>query len=194
MINLLPSSEKINLGKEKQIKIVLILAMGFLYFLICFLLILFSIKFYIKGEIALEKNALECSQGRYEYAKMENIENDIKKVNKDINLINNFYENKNVSAVFLKNISEIIPDKVCLTNITYYPYVEPKKAKIKDEKEKEQKYSFQVLLSGTADTREDLFNFKQIIEKQDEFMDFYIPPSNWAKPLDVNFNLKFKVK
>lgn len=194
MINLLPLSEKVNLKKEKRIKIVLILAMGFLYFLICFLLILLSIKFYIKGETALEKNVLEWNQGRYEYSKMQDIENDIKKENKDINLINNFYENKNISSVFIKNISEIIPDKVCLANITINPFVEPKKTKTKDEEIKEQKYSFEVLLSGIADSREDLFNFKQIIEKQDEFMDFYIPPSNWAKPLNVNFNLKFKIK
>ncbi len=192
MINLLPLSEKINLKKEKRVKIVLISMLIFLYFLVCSILILISIKFYTQGEIELEKNLLRECQSRYQCSEIQNIEDDIKITNKNIGLINSFYDNKNVCVDSLKKISEIIPNGICLTNVAFNSYSNISRSSKEKEKNKEE-YSFQASIMGIADSRKDLFNFKEILEEQDDFTQLYISPSNWTKPLDVNFNLTFAI-
>ena len=187
IINLLPSSEKKTLQKEKHYKIVLILEMTVLCFLVCFCLILFSIKIYISGQAKAEKILFNLAQKELQISEIQKIEENIKTANQNLIELNSFYKSKTEVYALFEKISKLLPSGVYFTNLSLRPCPEPK------EKEEEKKCEFQVSISGFAPARERLYELRQILESQQEFKEIYLPPSNWAKPFNIDFHLTFKI-
>jgi len=51
----------------------------------------------------------------------------------------------------------------------------------------------QVSLSGRADKRADLLNFKDILERNSDFAEVSVPISILLKQQDIDFNINFKL-
>ena len=86
MINLLPQKQKDELKQEENFKLTLILGIVTLASLICFALILFSIKISIGGQLSYQKIFLE--QKKAESSQLQNLEEKMK------NAIGSFMEGR----------------------------------------------------------------------------------------------------
>lgn len=180
MINLLPPQYKEELETEKKLKTVLILGILIFSFLISLALILFSIHVYIEGETVAQRIIINNQEKQFESSENKKIEEKIKLINQTVFNINSFYQEQFNFSQTLEKISENLPLKTYLTNIIFRPVV---------KKENE----LLVSLSGFSPTREDLFEFKKNLEKVLEFKEIYFSPSNWVEPVNIDFNITFKL-
>lgn len=170
----------------------MILGIAFLSFLVCFCLTLLSIKIFIAGQVQAEKIIFEQTQKELGFSKTQDIERNIDTANQNLSLFNSFYKNRVEITVLLEKISNILPSGVYLTHFSLSPVPEPKKEKEKQE-ELEKKYKFQISISGFSPSREKLYQLKQVLEAQEEFKEIYLPPSNWIKSTNIDFQLSFKI-
>ena len=189
MLNLLPQTEKAFLQKEKNFKTLLILGMALLCALVCFILILLSIKIYIAGSANAENVVFEQFQKQIQNSKSREIEDKIKIYNQNIANINSFYNNRNEITELLQRISEILPADIYLTYFSFNTIEETVKIENSDKTEK--KLKKEISISGFSPFREKLFELKEILKSQTDFHEVYFPASNWTKPFDINFSLKF---
>ncbi len=192
MLNFLPPLEKEIFYKEKKKKTILILGIMSVLFLIALSLILFSINIYISGQVKVQKIIYEDASQQLNFTKTEALENKIKEVNKDFNLFYSFYNNNPNIISQMEKISEIMPQSIHLTNITFKTNTPSKKPSSNNKEVKEDQYKFMVFLSGSAPSNDrELAEFKQAIEDKEEFILDSFPISNWGKP---SFELSFKIK
>lgn len=175
MINLLPPKEKESLIREENWKLVLILGTLFLSFLICLILILFSIQIYISGKIQSQKVIIEIEEKEFRDPETQNFRGEIALINQDLSRLNSFYQSQTNLTEILEKISGIFPEKMYLTSLSY------------------QKETFQISLYGFASSREILLDFKKNLEKKKEFKEIYFPPQNWVKPTEIDFQVNFKI-
>lgn len=180
MLNLLPQQQREELKEEENFKLTLILGIVTLASLICFALILFSIKISIGGQLSYQKIFLE--QKKAESSQLQNLEEKMKSLNSILKELNSFYQNEVNLVEVSRLISGFLPREVYLTTLHFN-----KAAGLEKEK-----YSGEVFLAGFAPSRETLTVFKKNLEK--EFKEVYFPPENWVKPTDISFTATFKVK
>jgi len=173
MINLLPPQYKEELKEEENWKLTVILSILFLIFLVCSVLILFSIKISISGQLEVQKILLLQEERKFEESQMQNLEEKITISNQTLLKLSSFYQSQNDSTEILEKISETVPSDIYLTNLN-----------LNLDK---------IFLSGYSPTREILLEFKKNLEKEELFGEIYFPPSNWVKPSDVDFSVNFKV-
>ncbi len=168
MINLLPLSEKKALIQEENWKIVLILGFLVLIFLISLILILFSIKISISGQVESQKIFLSQPYP-------QDIEKMIEIANQNLSKLNSFYQSQIYLTKILERTSINLPPKAYLTSFSY------------------QKEGEKVSLLGFAPTREILLEFKKNLEREKDFTEIYFPSQNWVEPIDINFSVTFKI-
>ena len=178
MINLLPPKQKGELLLREQQSLILILGILFLSFLLSLSLILLSIKISISGDLEIQKITLE-ERGK-EVSFNRELEEKIKNSNQLLSDLNSFYQSQSNLTQILEKISGFLPSGTYLTNLNLNPL----------QKEK----GIQISLSGFCQSRELLFSFKENLEKEGSFSEIYFPPENWLKPIDINFNVTFKIK
>lgn len=175
MINLLPTQYKAELKQEENWKLVLILGFLFLIFLISLILILFSIKAYIQGEVQSFKILTELQEKTFQTEENRLLREKINSVNQNLSKLISFYRTKTNSAEILEKISQPLSSQIYLTNVSW------------------QKDTSRVSLSGYAPSREILLEFKRNLEEREDFTEVYFPPSNWLKPVDIDFQVSFKL-
>jgi Tfp pilus assembly protein PilN len=176
MINLLPPQQKEELLQEEKFKLVLILGILFLIFLICLILILFSIKIYISGEVETQKILLSQEEERFKGTQTQNLEEKIISSNQILSKLSSFYSRQISLTEVLEKISQGLPSGAYLTIFNF------------------NSENNQVSLSGFSSSREILLEFKKNLEKEENFQEIYCPPSNWVKPTDIDFVVNFKIK
>ncbi len=174
MINLLPFQEKEILRQEEKHNLVLILGILFLIFLISSILILFSIKIFISGEIEIQRILLSAEEKRFKESQIQNLEEKINASNQTLSKLNLFYQNQLNLTETLEKISGTLPPGTYLTTLNLN--------------------LAQISLSGFSPTREILLEFKENLDKEGTFGEIYFPPSNWVKPIDIDFSVNFKIK
>ena len=191
MINLLPQTEKKVLKIEMAYKALLILAVTLLCVLVCFILILSSIKIYIAGQANVENIVFEQFEKQIQSSKSRETEDKIKIYNQNIADINSFYKDRTEISELLQEVSEILPSDIYLTYFSFKTTEEKVKIENSDKTKKEIKR--EVSMSGFSPSRERLFELKQILESKSDFKEVYLPASSWTKPYDINFSLKFSL-
>ena len=189
MLNLLPQTEKVFLQKEKNFKTLLILGMALLCALVCFILILLSINIYIAGQANAKKIVFQQFEEQIQNSKSREIEDRVKIYNQNIADINSFYNNRIEITELLQRISEILPSDIYLTYFSFNTIEETIKIEGSDKTEKKLKQ--EISISGFSPSREKLFELKEILKSQTDFLEVYFPASAWTKPFDINFSLKF---
>ncbi|MDD2731934.1 MAG: PilN domain-containing protein [Candidatus Pacebacteria bacterium] len=183
MINLLPSLEKENLYWKRQKKKIIILWLLFLFFTFCLFLILVSIIIYLNGQADFQKIVLENEKTKFENSEVQSLQEKLKSANTDLTNLNKFYSNRTYFSDLMEKISQTLPSGVYLKNISIVADREGSKNIIK------------ISLSGFAETRELLFNFKSNLEQESYFKEFPdFPSSNWLKPEDIDFSFTFTLE
>lgn len=181
MINLLPPSYKKELLQEERWRIILNLEIFLFAFLIALSLILLSVKISTAG-LNQTYQILSQSQGkviklekiRLEKLGIQNLEEEIEKVNENLSQLGSFFEeNPNLTKVS-QNTAKSLPLGSYLTSISY------------------REENSQIVLVGFCPDRESLFQFKNSLENQGSFENFYFPSSNWLSP--QTFEIKFTIK
>ena len=189
MINLLPPKEKEKLIRENNKKLVMVLGNIVVVSLVCLFLILFSLKFYILGEIVSQKFTLDDAEKQYQNKDFIILKEVVEKYNAVLAKIDNFYKKKTDFNFALRYILEIQkPDGLYLTDINMDKIKEDNKIKIN--------------VYGVSDTRENLLIFKNniensLLEKLEQTLkikNVNFPPNNWVKSKNINFNFTFDYK
>ncbi len=181
MINLLPPKEKEEILQEENWKLLMILGMLLLFFLISLLLILFSIKIFVIGEVEAQKILFVEREKEFKNTQMQNLQNNLTAFNKKLSQLDSFYQNQSNSSEILEEISKTLPPGVYLNNLSIIP---------QGGKNEGSKCS----ISGFSPSRQILLVLKDNLEKEKNFQEVYFSPANWVKPADINFTISFKVK
>lgn len=180
MINLLPPEEKAKLIFEKKKKLTLILGVSVIIPLLCFILILLSIRFYILGEINAQETNLEQARKEYQTDEFLNFKDIMGKNDKIMTKLEKLYKQDMPLSEVLTMVSAISrPPNLYLTNVVV--------AITKEQKIK-------VTVSGFAPTREDLLTFQKNINENKRIQNGWFSPESWVNPKDVKFNATFEVK
>ncbi len=181
MINLLSPKEKIVLIQEENQKLILILGIILFLALICFALILLSIKIHISGELDAQKIFLE--QKKLDSSSTQEIEQEIKHQNLAFSDLKTFYQKDFRKSEILERVSQKLPSSTYLTNFSLSTFIF-----------KEKTSEFSIFLLGFSPNRDILLEFKKNLESEDMFQEVDFPPSNWVKPNDINFSVSFKIQ
>ncbi len=180
MINLLPPQDKIELILEKNKKLIMILGNIFLISLLCLVLVLFSLKFYILGEINSQKIILDESEKKYQTPDFLLFKNAVEKYNSLLTKIDHFYNQETYLTDSLKSIFEIQrPTGLYFTSINLTRAKESGNIK--------------VVVSGVSDTRDNLLIFRDNIKNDKSIQNIYFPSSDLLKPKDLNFSFNFEI-
>jgi len=181
MINLLPPKEKEEILKEENWKLLMILGMTLLFFLISLLLILFSIKIFVTGEVEAQKIIFAEREEEFKNTQMQNLQNNLTAFNKKLSQLDSFYQNQSNFSEILEEISKTLPSGVYLNNLSIVS---------RGGKNEGSGCS----ISGFSPSRQILLVLKDNLEKEKNFQEVYFPPSNWVKPADINFTISLKIK
>lgn len=186
MINLLPLKEKNELLAQDRKKMVVILGIILVVPLICFGLILLSLRFYILGEINLANIVFEQAKKQYQTADFLHFKDVIKENNKTVTSLQAFYKNQTYMSALLAMVSQIPhPESLYFTSLslqkdTVAPVAnQPKKVK--------------VIMSGFSKSRDDLLLFQKNIQSIPTIEKVYFTPESWINPVDLKFNLTFEI-
>ena len=178
MINLLPPAERESLIKEARLRLFFVWGIFVLFFLTTLSLVLFSVNVYLAGETASYKILVDYEQQKSATSEAQNTEEEISKINEKLAALSTFYQGQPGITELFQKISEIIPEAVYLNSLSLDP--------IKGD-------GFRVSLTGYSGTREVLLSFKKSLESDPIFKGIYFPPSNWVKPIDINFSTSFEM-
>lgn len=161
---------------EEKWKLALILGIIFLIFLTSLILILFSVRTYIWGQVESLKILVNMEEKTLQTPENQNLREKILLANQNLLKLNSFYQTKSEPSKILEKISGTLPSGIYLNTIFW------------------QKSTSQVGLSGKALSREILLDFKKNLESREEFTDVYFPASVWLESVDIDFQATFKVK
>jgi len=180
MINLLPTKEKEELILERNKKLAIILGSALLIALVCLILVLLSVKFYILGQAVSQKFTLEQAENKYQTPDFLIYKGLLEDYNKNFAQLRSFYKNKIQFSAVLENILEVErPEGVYFTDLSL--------ARSEDSNKVEAK------LSGISDTRDNLLLFKKNIEESKVIKNQSFSSESWINSKDVNFYLTFEV-
>ncbi len=182
MINLLPSKEKRELNLERKKRLTIIFCfMGLLFFLTLGVIFI-SVNTYISKRVQYYNNVLQTKESITEQQEIRGMQEKIKEANLSLKKLKTFYNQRLNYSKLLERIAGILPENICLDDFSSV-FTEP---------EKEKPY-LRVSLSGFALTREDLFNLKRNLEKEENFQEIHFPPGNWMEARDINFSVNLKI-
>lgn len=179
MINLLPSKDHEELLLEKNRKIVIILAASTIVVLLCFWLILFSLKLYVLGEVGSQRAFSDSIEKIYQTPEFATSKATVERYNDLIKKVNVFYRQQgNTGDIMGVVLGVDRPQGVWLTSIAV------------DQDDAGQPL---VTLYGVSDTRDNLVIFKNNLQSNHQITHLVFPANNWIKPKDVSFSLTFGV-
>ena len=181
MINLLPPEEKEKILLEKKKRMVIILWILGLFFLVCLILILFSVKIYLQIQVETQKTLLSEAEMKFGQSEARELHEKINSINSTLTRLDSFYQEKIYLVEILEKISKILPKKTYLTKLSAI------------FSKNEEEFGFTISLSGFAPTREALFEFKKNLEEENCFKEVYFPPANWVQATDIDFLVTFKI-
>lgn len=180
MINLLPPAEKTRILQERKKNIVVILWFLALFFICCLSLILLSINIYLKSEAATRKAILKEAEEKFNQSEAWVFQGKINSANSELKKLEQFYEGKIYFSEILGEVSQLVPPQISLKSFSA--------VLCSDEAE-----CLKIALGGFAEARDDLFEFKKVLEGKSNFKEVNFPPANWVKPTNVDFSATFKI-
>ena len=174
MINLLPQKEKGVIQAEENKKVILILGIIGFIFILCFILVLTTIKVYIAGQAEVERIILEQEKEEFKVSEEKNFSEEIRSANESLTALKSFYKNQVKVTEILEGVSRNLSEGLYLNEFSY------------------QKEISQIVISGFSPTREALIEFKDNLEGN--FENVHFPPDSWLKATNIDFASKFKIK
>lgn len=178
MINLLPPEEKKNISYKRIEKLIVIISLMFFVFIICFSIILFTIKTYTSSQLESERINFNQINEKYASVEIRTSQEMINKYNKKFSDIKLFYENQINFSESIEKISKLKPKEINFNNLSL--------------KKSPQGIIFSI--SGFSQTRISLIDFRRILEDDPRINNVHFSPLVWAKPENINFQLTFELK
>jgi len=179
MINLLPPEEKQRLFVQKKEKLAIVLGIVMLVFLVCLILFLLAIKFYLLSQNDYQNNVLAQNEQKIQASDSSNLSSTVKRYNIILSQLDLFYKKEVYFSQVLKNITEVPgPKGVYLTKFSLA---------------RGENGAVKVIVSGVSSTRNDLLLFKSNIEADKKIKNPYFAPESWVSPKDADFSLTFTV-
>ncbi len=186
MTNLLPLEEKRELFLKNKERLAIIMGITSVVSLVCLILILLSINYYILAEAVFQKNILEQAEKSYKTPVFLDLKNSIQRYNNTLTKLNYFYREEIYFSEILKIISNIDrKDSIYLTDLSLN--------RIKQEGEENGIKKIKVIATGFSGSREDLLSFKKNIEENKDIKNPYFSPESWTNPQNVKFYLTFEI-
>ncbi len=176
MINLLPQQYKKELKLEEKWRTVIVFGFILVIFLLALVLILYSIKIYINGQVESTKLVLSVEEKPLQNEEVKGLKEQIKKSNQVVGQLANFYQQQNRLMPILEEVSKQIPNEINLTKISW------------------SRKNEQVSITGFSSTRENLFELKNNLESNANFSEVVFSSSAWLDPANIDFQVSFKVK
>ncbi len=164
---------------EKTKRMIAVLGVSIIIPLVCFILILLSIKLYIFAEVNSEKVVLDQIKNKYQTSDFLTFKNTIKKGNEALANASEFYQKEIYVTKILKTMSLISRPKSLY--ITDFSLNRDKNKKIK------------VIISGFSGSREDLITFKKNIDDTQVIENPSFSPESWVSPDNITFHLTFEI-
>lgn len=171
MINLLPPQYKKELALQETFRLLLVLAVSFLIFLVCFILMLSVVRIYVKGQIQSEKFLLELPQKDLKASKDRSQE--LKQANADFATLLNFYKKRLSPTTTFEHISADLPLDVSLASLSIS--------------------SSGIVLEGFAPTRELLLTFRGNLQGDSFFQNIDFPLTNLVNSRNINFSIRMNI-
>ena len=184
MINLIAPKEKEKLLMEKITRMIIILWFLLFFFIICLVLVFWTVRIYIKSQLAVQQSFAESVKEEEKVKKIEQANHKAELINSNLEKLDSFYKNKVYFSPLIERISEILPEGLYLNNfsITF------------SQKPNNENYAIKVSLLGYAPVREDLLKFKSNLELEEDFLNVSFPASNWVKKVDIDFSVSFEIE
>ncbi|OGZ69502.1 MAG: hypothetical protein A3D44_03745 [Candidatus Staskawiczbacteria bacterium RIFCSPHIGHO2_02_FULL_42_22] len=180
MINLLPPGEKQKLITETNQKVIIILGLVALVPLVCVMLVLLSLNFYLLGEINSKNIILAQAQKTYQTPDFLMVTNEMKKKNATMIWLSSFYNKEmNMSDVLQQVSGFAFPEEVYLTNLSI----------IRQDDE-----ILKISATGFSQSRDDLLVFQKKIQEHPAIKELSFSPESWVNAQNATFQLTFQVQ
>ena len=179
MINLLPPKEKKYLKKKtfaERLSLLLFFILIVFLAMICFFL---SFHSYLSFQAVPEVKKLEEVEQFLKSKRVSFFRTTIQETNSIVSAIQNFFLAQPSIADLFTQLSSITPKAVYLNDFSF---------------QKTDKKQGRVQISGRAESRRDLFAFKQSLESQDNFEEVEFSLASWTAPVRPHFSLTFTLK
>jgi len=190
MLNLLPEKEKKELEIEEIAKKLSLVFLFLFVFLLVLIFLCFSLKVYILSQVQYSQDILESKEEVLGSSQFQDFKKNTKETNQNLSKIQDFYANQIFLAPFLEKLSNLTPQTIHFTNLSFKTITLPPPSttlpSIKEE------ILAEVHIAGQAETRQELFFFKKDLEEEEEFKDVYFSLSSWVTPTDIEFSLSLK--
>lgn len=174
MINLLPLEIKKELYWEQMKNTVAILACLAVFFAICLILILYSVKFYVLNQVVAYGAASPSEFVLNDFRGRSSIELEMEKYNKIMPQIADFYANSQSFSLALEKMMSAGAKDIIFSDIS-----------ISSQNQSGLKMS----VFGRAKSRLALEGFRSALEGDRFFEGVYFSPESWIKETDPNFSL-----
>jgi len=179
MINLLPPIEKERLRMEKVKRMVIVLWFLASFFLICLILVFFSIRIYIKSQLQTQQSIFSQARETDKKKAIEEFEARVGLMNLEIERIKNFYDSKVYFSDLAERISVVLPSGVYLNDISM-DFVQDKNI-------------VKVSLNGFSPSRDALLELKENMEMEEDFQNVHFPQSDWVKEFNIDFSIGLEI-
>jgi len=186
MINLLPEKEKKELIMDEIWQKIFVWLIFILIFFAFLIFILFSLKLYISAKSNSLANLISQKEKELKVSGFQDYKQTIEKANEDLFKIEKLRKKQILVSPIFERLSDLTPDSIYFTDFSFQKDSRKEKSSSKEE------IFAEIHISGWAETREDLFFFKNKLEAEENFKKVYFSPNSWVKPVNVEFSLSFE--
>ena len=174
MINLLPPIEKTKRAQEKTLKLIWILGILIVASVLCFSLILLSIRFYIADQVRTQEALIEMEKQKN--SQVQILQAKIRSVNRTLSELNNFYQDQFAISDFLARLSTLLRPGMHLESFSYHAE------------------GSRIILSGYASNIDEAHEFRERLRRQEDFKEINFTLPDWLQPEGTNFRASFIIK
>jgi|GEM_PF-3099521 len=182
LINLLPEKQKKELELEEKQKKALLVLFYFIFSLIFFAFLLFFTNHYITERVISLGDEVLAKNEELQGAKIQESKQIISDINQKLSKIDTVFEERVMLSGFLEKIASLTPSSVYFTTFSL-------QRQLRKTEQGETEFFFEVTIQGVAETREELYSFKQIVDKEETLQDPYFQPFSWVSPVKADFTL-----
>ncbi|MFC1609152.1 PilN domain-containing protein [Patescibacteria group bacterium] len=169
LVNLIPEKRKRDVRRRKTFRFVVWQEILFVFALLVFLSILFSVNFILKMELSNTQKIGSDYMNRSEFAEVKKYEEGFGDINNEISLVRSIQKNDFYWTNFFYELSSMTPEGVVVDSLST--------SKTK------------VVLDGKSKTRDNLIVFKDKLEQSSCFHSVNVPLSDIVIKEDIDFEM-----
>ncbi len=179
-INLLPEQAKKELRLAAVQKKVFAISVFIVIFFLLLMLIFLALSVFISSRAGFLRGLVLEREEELKAAQFQGFKNIIETTNQNLSKTQRLWQQEISITSFFEEITSLTPEAIYFKELSFKKIIQGSSA------------IAYVRISGFAPTREVLFSFREILEKDERFQNIYFPPSCWVNPTNIEFSLDFK--